>query len=112
MSLTALWIGLLGGPIAWLLYLQVSYTLAPSACIAGNKNVLAIATIIALIATLAITFVSWRAWHASGANSVTDEGGVLGRSRFMALSGLGISVLSVLLVVASAIPIIVLGACD
>jgi hypothetical protein len=112
MNLIALWIGILGGPIAWLLYLQVSYMLTPSACTAGNKNVLAIAMVVALIATLAITFVSWRAWHASGATSVTDEGGVLGRSRFMALSGLGISGLSVLLVVASAIPIFILEACD
>jgi hypothetical protein len=112
MSLTALWIGILGGPIAWLLYLQVGYMLTPSACTAGNKNLLAIATIVALIATLAITFVSWRAWQASGATSVTDEVDVIGRSRFMALSGLGISGLSVLLVVASAIPIIILGACD
>jgi hypothetical protein len=112
MSLIALWLGIVGGPIAWLIYLQASYVLAPSACIAGNKSALTIALIVALIATLLITFLSWRAWHISGANAVTDEGDAISRSRFMALSGLGISALSALLVLASAIAIFVLGACD
>lgn len=112
MNLIALWLGIVGGPIAWLVYLQASYVLAPSACIAGNKSALGIALLIALIATLLITFMSWREWHATGANAVTDEGNAISRGRFMALSGLGISALSALLVLASGIPIFVLGACD
>ena len=39
MTLPALWLGIVGGPIAWLLYLQVSYILAPRACQAGNTLV-------------------------------------------------------------------------
>ena len=112
MTLAALWLGIVGGPIAWLLYLQLSYMLAPRACQAGDKTALAVVAVVALATTIAITIVSWRAWHASGADYDTGEGTVLGRSRFMALSGLGISALIILLVIASFIPIFVLGACD
>jgi len=36
----------------------------------------------------------------------------MGRSRFMALSGIGLSALFALVVLASAMPILFLGACD
>jgi len=112
MSLIALWTGMLGGPIVWLAYLEAAYALTPSACVAGNKHVLALVTLAAFVATAAIVFLSWRAWRASGAETATEHGDIIGRSRFMALSGLGLSTLSALLVIASAIPIAVLGACD
>ena len=66
----------------------------------------------ALVATIGVTIVAWRAWRATGAEYHTAEGTVLGRSRFMALSGLGISALIILLLIASFIPIAVYGACD
>ena len=68
MTLPALWLGMVGGPIAWLLYLQLSYMLAPRACQAGDKTALAVVAVVALVATIAITIVAWRAWHASGAD--------------------------------------------
>ena len=112
MTLPALWLGMVGGPIVWLLYLQVSYILAPRACRAGDKTALAVVAVVALVATIAVTIVAWRAWRATEADYSAGEGTVLGRSRFMALSGLGISALIILLVIASFIPIVVYGACD
>jgi hypothetical protein len=86
--------------------------LAPSACLSQNKTMLCIVTIIALFGTIGSAFAAWRAWHQAGATSHTEEGGSIGRSRFMALSGIGLSALFALVVLASAIPIIFLGACD
>jgi hypothetical protein len=112
MSLFSQWIGVLGGPIVWLIFLQVNYMLAPSACLSQNKTMLGIVTIIALFGTIGSAFAACRAWHQAGATSHTEEGGSIGRSRFMALSGIGLSALFALVVLASAIPIIFLGACD
>jgi hypothetical protein len=112
MSLFSQWIGVLGGPIVWLIFLQVNYMLAPSACLSQNKTMLGIVTIVALFGTIGSAFAAWRAWHQAGATSHTEEGGSIGRSRFMALSGIGLSALFALVVLASAIPIIFLGACD
>jgi hypothetical protein len=86
--------------------------LAPSACLSQNKVMLGIVTVVALFGTVAPAFAAWRAWHHTGATGQTEEGGAIGRSRFMALSGIGLSALFALVVLASAIPIIFLGACD
>ncbi len=111
MKLITLWLEIVGGPIVWLVYLQVGYILASSACV-GNKRSLTIAIAAALVMTLALTVIAWRSWHAAGANSITEDENIFSRSRFMALSGLGISALSVLLVLGSAVGIFGLGACD
>ena len=112
MSLAALWITILAGPLVWLVYLQTNYMLVPWACHSGQKSVLIVTTVITLVLTLGTAFVGWREWHKSGATSGTEEGNAIGRSRFMALAGLGIAALFTLLVTASFIPILVLGACD
>lgn len=112
MTLPVLWIGIVAGPVAWLVYLQVNYMLVPAACQAGDKTVLSVVTAVAFIAAAVVTSIAWRSWRASGADNDTEEGSALARNRFMALSGLGISALIFLLVIASAIPIFVLGACD
>jgi hypothetical protein len=112
MSLFSQWIGVLGGPLVWLVFLQVNYMLSPSACLSQNKTMLGIVTLIALFGTMASAFAAWRAWQRAGGTSQTEEGGVIGRSRFMALSGIGLSALFALVVLASAFPIIFLAACD
>jgi hypothetical protein len=112
MSLVSQWSGVLGGPVIWLIFLQANYMLAPSACLSQNKTMLAIVTVVAFFGTLASAFAAWRAWHRAGATAHTEDGDAAGRSRFMALSGIGLSVLFAFVVLASAIPIVFLGACD
>jgi hypothetical protein len=108
----SLWTGIVAGPLIWLVYLEASYALTPSACIAGNKQILGASTLAALLAIALTVWVAWRSWRASGATTATEAGNPATRSRFMALAGLGLSALSFLVVLASAIPIVVLGACD
>ena len=112
MSLFSQWIGILGGPLVWLVFLQLNYMLAPSACLSQNKTMLGMVTVIALFGTLGSAFAAWRGWQQTGATGHTEEGGAIGRSRFMALSGIGLSALFAFVVLASAIPIMFLGACD
>jgi hypothetical protein len=112
MSLLSQWIGVVGAPVVWLLFLQINYALVPAACVSENKTFLGVVTAIALLGTFGAVLAAWRAWNRAGATAQTEDGGVTGRSRFLALSGLGLSVLFFLVVLASAIPIIFLGPCD
>jgi hypothetical protein len=112
MNAATQWFGILGGPIIWLGFLQVNYALAQPACVYDNKSSLAIMTVIALFGTVAAAYVAWRTWEHAGGGAATDAGNAAGRSRFMGLTGMGVSALSILLVLASAIPIIFLAPCD
>jgi hypothetical protein len=112
MNNSALWLGLVGAPIVWLAHLEINYSLTPSACHSGQKTALIIVTAIALVLTIVITLIAWRSWRVTGATFATEAGDVIGRCRFMALAGLGVSAIVVLLVLANFFPIVVLGVCD
>jgi hypothetical protein len=112
MSLISPWMGILGTPLIWLAYLQISYALATTPCPRDMKGAIGIATAVALGATAVAAFACWRSWCASGAGHNTHNSDPLGLGRFLALSGLGVSGLILLLVIASAIPIIVVKGCE
>jgi len=112
MSGFTLWLVMLGGPLVWLIYMEVGYALTPLACAGQNKTAISMTLIAALAITLAIALLAWRSWRLAADGVPDRETRALDRSRFMALSGLGLSALSLLAVLASAIPIYLLGACD
>ena len=103
MSPVSQWSGVLGGPVIWLIFLQVNYMLARSACLSQSKALLAIVTVVAFFGTLASGFAAWRGWHQAGATAHTENGDAVSRSRFMALSGIGLSALFAFVVLESAI---------
>jgi hypothetical protein len=112
MSLFALWTGIVGGPLIWLMVLEFNYAFAPAACRSGDKSDLVIGTTVALVLSLIAAFVAWRSWHAAGPVVTTAGGDPLTRGRFMALAGLGLSALMTLLIIASFVPIGILEVCD
>ncbi len=112
MSLFALWTGIVGGPLIWLIVLEFNYALSPAACRSGDKTSLIIGTSVALVLSLIAAFIAWRSWHAAGPVVTTGAGDALTRGRFMALAGLGLSILIIVLIAASFLPIAVLEVCD
>jgi TRAP-type C4-dicarboxylate transport system permease small subunit len=112
MSTFAQWTGVLGAPLVWLAYLQTNYALASAACHDGNKTPLVVVTVLALLATIGMIFLAWRIWRSAGQTADTEAGGTPGRSRFMALLGLGNSVLFALVILAGIVPLAFLGVCD
>jgi|RhiMetdeSRZDD1v2_1073273.scaffolds.fasta_scaffold241374_3 hypothetical protein len=112
MSLFALWTGMVGGPLIWLIVLEFNYALSPAACRSGDKSALIIGTSVALLLSLIAAFIAWRSWHAAGPVVTTAAGDALTRCRFMALTGLGLSVLIIFLIMASFLPIAILEVCD
>ena len=97
----ALWFGALGGPVAWLIDLQIRYAVIDYVCNNGVPWLMWIVTLgaLALAVVAALTAFSHR---------LSD----VKRVRFMALAGGTISTLFALAIVAMAIPDIFLRACD
>lgn len=84
----ALWFGILGPAVIWHLRIWVSYILVPYACGAGEVMMLHLVTLVTLLGTLFAGWVAWRIWQQTGATAEVEGGGVIPRSRFLALFGL------------------------
>jgi hypothetical protein len=109
----ALLTGLLGAPLAWLLYLEIAYALVPWACRRGHPHhpVLYVVALAALAAALACAGLAWREWRLAGRRT-SDDPPPLGRAAFMAVTGLGSSALFALVILAAALPLFWMSACD
>jgi len=83
----ALWTGVLAGPIASLIALEIAYVLAERACGTGEMLPVHVTFLVALLASLASGALAWREWRAWGSRPASEEGGREGRSRFLATLG-------------------------
>jgi hypothetical protein len=108
----ALWIGVLAGPFIWLLSFQANFTLAPWACKFDTKIALFLVTIAALILVAGSGLLAWREWTALGRIAPDEAAGAVGRSRIMALGGVLLSAMFFLVILAQAVPELILGACE
>jgi hypothetical protein len=107
-----LWAGVLAGPLATLVQLQVNYALVLWACGAGREWALHLVSLLALLATVAGGLLSWRNRRRAGGGWEDEGAGVVPRSRFMAVVGVLISALTALVVIAQWIPVFVYGPCE
>ncbi len=107
-----LWLGLLAGPVAVLLQLQINYALVPRVCSSGREWALHLVAFLALAVTVVVGLLSWRNWRRTGPRRADDGAGVVPRSRFMAAVGILISALMTLVIVAQWLPIFIYGTCD
>lgn len=108
----ALWTGVLAGPIVWLLSFEANYALAPWACIFQAKLALYLVSIAALILCAGSGMVAWRQWTELGREWPGTGGGALPRSRIMAIGGVLLSAMFFLVILAQAIPPVLLDACE
>ncbi|BBA32902.1 uncharacterized protein sS8_0937 [Methylocaldum marinum] len=107
-GIAALWAGLLAGPAAWALHLQTSYSITPFFHGPGSTLALYLVTLAALAIAAAGGLIARRNWQRAGAAWPGGEGGVIARSRFMALSGMIISAYFFVIILAQAVPIMIL----
>jgi hypothetical protein len=108
----ALWVGVLGGPIIWLCSFEARFALAPWACVFQNKWALHGVAIAALLLCAGCALLSFREWKALGESQPSADAGAVPRSNFMAILGIVISSGCGMIVIAQAIPEMVLGACQ
>jgi hypothetical protein len=111
-QIRALWIGLLLAPVAFLINLEVAYALVPTACSSRTELPVHLVHIACLLLTLYGLLTAWHAWKLTGAAWPGSQGDRLARSRFMAGTGILVSAMFVLVIVAQWIPSFVLDPCQ
>jgi hypothetical protein len=120
-SRLGLWSGLLGAPLAWLATLELGFALAPWACARDHHAVLHLVTVVGAALAAGAGGLSWLTWAreprrpgatADGLGPSTTDGPGPTRRRFLGAVGLASSALFTLAILASEVPVIVLGACD
>jgi hypothetical protein len=111
-GLGELWAGVTLGPLGWALHLSVNYALADSAC-DNPWNILFLSiTLVCIAIALWGGWFAWRSYNLTGREWPSgDADGVLIRSRFMAVSGLLLTALTLLLILTQTIPMLMLKPC-
>jgi len=107
----AQWASALGGPVVFLLNLEVSYVMLDWACATGQDWTVHLAHVVALALAIAACLLGVALWRRVG-NEWPDGGGTsTSRSRFMAAIGALGGALFALAIVAQWITVVVLGTC-
>jgi hypothetical protein len=102
------WVGLLGGPIAWLLNLQITYPLVKLACAWHRNWPLHVANIVFLLLAAGAGALAFSLWRAPGED---QEEFVLDRARFMSMLGMLNGALFFLVILSQSIPNFILDPC-
>jgi len=114
--LLALWAGLLAGPLAWAALLQTNYVLSYVACEQRQTWMLYLATAVALALVAGGAAAAWAAAPAPPLGREEHEDpdphrAIVLRARFMALGGLAMCAFFAIVILATAIPVLVLHPC-
>jgi hypothetical protein len=107
-----LWIPVLAGPIAWALTEQLSYMLAPTACWTGNHLMLYLVPLCTLVIVLGCAVFAHSRWKRQPEGSTETGDHRESRARFMAMSGFWLCVSFAVVILAEAVPNLVLRVCD
>jgi hypothetical protein len=111
-SAGALWYGWLVPPLTFGADLLLSYALVPHACSTGHFYVLHVVTVVAIIVTLSAGFFAWREYLRVSAGADDEGGSPRDRAHFMAIFGMIWSAAFVVVILANAVPRLMLSPCD
>jgi hypothetical protein len=111
-ELAAQWYGILGGAFAWAFDLTISYAINQHACSTGKYYELLIVSLIAFGIALSSVLVAFRNYGISRAAAPETSDAPAGRTHFMGLLGLSLSIFFVLVIVAQSVPRFLLNPCD
>jgi hypothetical protein len=106
-----LWAGVLLGPIAWALDEGLSYSLAQHACSTGHEYVMYVITALSLLLAVGGALIARAQLSKVGAGN-DDGAGPHHRSWWMARLGIAMGLGFSLVIVAMAVPKILLSPCD
>jgi hypothetical protein len=100
------------GPLAWIIHLFGAYLLAPWACATHSEWILHLLTLATLLLGAGGVALNAYQWRKFGRGHSGEVGEPLMRGRFMSMIGLLASLLFLAIIVAQAIPILILGVCE
>ena len=105
-----LWFGFFGGPMAGMLMVWINYPLVDRACVGGNRLWLHASSALFLLIAIAAWFDA-RRWYERAGDFPLTEGGVMPRTRFMALVGMLTAALAIIEIIFQWIPVFFIGSC-
>jgi hypothetical protein len=104
--------GLFAGPLLALSSQLALYAATPVACQTGNTVALHLLGAVTVLLALAAGGLAWTHWRRTGRDWPGEEGGVAGRSRFLAALGTASSAFFALVVLAMWAPVFVMSPCQ
>jgi hypothetical protein len=107
-----LWLSVLAGPTIWFAGMLANFALAPWACALGWKPALFAVTLVSLAVDAAAGLLAWRLWRGAGVEMPGEVGGAIAHERSLTLAGVLLSSLFFIVIVAQAVPNIILAGCD
>lgn len=110
-GLLGLTLGVVAGPIAMLVNEELIYLTNMWACGTGKQLAMHVVPLICLAVTIGAGSLAWRDWVRVGRGVEDEAATVDSRSRFLALTGMAVSALSALIILAQWLAIFVFGAC-
>ena len=111
-ELLALWTGVLGAPLVFLLHLQLAYMLVPVDCRLESRLLAHGASILGILLAAGSGILALRAWRRDGRDWPDSSASILSRDRFLAALGALISALVLLTLVAQWIPVFFIAPCQ
>jgi hypothetical protein len=107
-----LWIPVLAGPVFWALTEQLSYMLTPTACWTGSHLMLYLVPLCTLAIVLACAFFAYGRWKRQPEGSTEKGDPRESRARFMAMAGFWLCLSFAVVILAEAVPNLILRVCD
>jgi len=107
----ALWTSVLGGPLVFLLNLEVSYVMVDWACNTGNDWALHLVHFVSLVLSAACALLGLALLRGVRRDAPDTGGGADARSRLLATLGVLSGALFAVSILAQWIPVMVLGTC-
>jgi hypothetical protein len=110
-GLLRLTLGVTLAPVAVLVNEELIYVTNMWACGTGKQLAMHVVPLVCLAVTLGAGLLAWRDWGRVGRGVEDEAATVDSRSRFLALTGMAVSALSALLILAQWLAIFVFAAC-
>lgn len=107
-----LWISIFAGPLAWFFDLEAGFALAPLACSGPGRIYLYAVSMASLLLVAAAGIFSLSQWRQLGPEFTDNAGQQPGGSRSLAFAGMVLSGLFILVIVAQAIPSLMMAGCE
>jgi hypothetical protein len=107
----ALWVGILGSAVVWLVELQTTYAMVPWACSSGHRWMLPVASLFFFLTAVVPGFIAWGQWESDKPSQRDAHRNGIGRKRFMVLLGLMNTALFTLLILAQGTPVFFIHPC-
>lgn len=97
-----LWLAVLVAPAVWLVSFAANFVLAQWVCSGSSKVTIYAVSLLAFVIVAGLGLIAWNRWQSFGRDWPGEAGGAAARSRFLAISGVGLSALSCVVIVAQA----------